>query len=83
MDWTFTEPGILDRLERADDSVLDEVPFGIIAMTVDGVVMSYNAAESRLAGLSPAKVVGRHFSLRWRRAPTTLWWRSASRTNPR
>jgi photoactive yellow protein len=61
MDCTFTEPGLLDRLEGADDSVLDEVPFGIIAMTADGVVMSYNAAESRLAGLSPAKVIGRHF----------------------
>jgi photoactive yellow protein len=61
MDWNFTEPGLLDRLDVADDAALDTAPFGVIAMAEDGTVTSYNAAESRLSGLTPAKVIGRHF----------------------
>jgi photoactive yellow protein len=61
LDWTFTDPDLLDRLEAADDAALDAAPFGVVAMREDGVVTSYNAAESRLSGLTPAKVVGRHF----------------------
>ena len=61
MDWIFTYPNLLDRLEVADDAALDTVPFGVVAMTEEGVVASYNVAESRLTGLTPTKVVGRHF----------------------
>jgi photoactive yellow protein len=61
LDWSFTEPGLLDQLEAADDTALDSAPFGVIAMAEDGAVTSYNAAESRLSGLTSAKVVGRHF----------------------
>jgi photoactive yellow protein len=61
LDWNFKNPGLLEWLEAADDAALDTAPFGVIAMTEDGVVTSYNAAESRLSGLPPAKVVGRHF----------------------
>jgi photoactive yellow protein len=61
LDWTFTDPSLFDRLEAADDSALDTAPFGVVAMTQDGVVTSYSAAESRLSGLPPAKVVGRRF----------------------
>jgi photoactive yellow protein len=59
--WSFDEPGLLDRLEMADMATLDELPFGVVAMTGDGLVAAYNAAESRLSGLSPHKVTGRHF----------------------
>jgi photoactive yellow protein len=59
--WNFTDPYLLNRLEAADDATLDTVPFGVIAMTEDGVVTSYNAAESRFSGLTPEKVTGRHF----------------------
>lgn len=59
--WSFDEPGLVDRLEMADEAMLDELLFGVIAMEDDGVVAVYNAAESRLSGLSPAKVIGRHF----------------------
>jgi photoactive yellow protein len=61
LDWNFSDPGLLEWLEAADDAALDTAPFGVVAMTEDGVVTSYNAAESRLSGLPPAKVVGRHF----------------------
>ncbi len=59
--WSFAAPDLMQRLEGADDATLDELPFGVIAMTSDGIVVSYNAAESRLSGLSAAKVIGRHF----------------------
>jgi photoactive yellow protein len=57
----FTQAGLLGYLETADTSALDALPFGVIGMTPDGTVTSYNSAESRLAGLTPAKVIGRHF----------------------
>lgn len=50
-----------DHLEAAPDVVLDPAPFGIIGFGHDGIVDLYNAAESRMAGLSPDKVVGKHF----------------------
>jgi photoactive yellow protein len=59
--WSFAAPDLLERLEGADDATLDELPFGVVAMSADGIVTSYNAAESRLTGLSPLRVVGRHF----------------------
>jgi photoactive yellow protein len=61
LDWSFTASNLLDRLEAADDAALDAAPFGIVAMTEDGVVTGYNAAESRLSGLTPARVISRHF----------------------
>jgi photoactive yellow protein len=61
MSLTFTQPGLLDSLEAADATVLDALPFGVIGMTPDGTVTSYNAAESRLSGLTPTNVIGRHF----------------------
>jgi photoactive yellow protein len=59
--WAFDARGLLRDLEGADDAALDQAPFGVIAMARDGVVTSYNAFESRLAGLSPGRVIGRHF----------------------
>jgi photoactive yellow protein len=61
LDWNFTDSDLLDRLDAADDAALDAAPFGVVAMTEDGVVTGYNVAEARLSGLTPAKVVGRHF----------------------
>jgi len=61
MDCKFMDPDLLDRLEAADDTALNELPFGVVAMSQDGVVTSYNLAESQLSGLSPANVFGRNF----------------------
>jgi photoactive yellow protein len=54
-------PELLASLDAADDSALDELRFGVIAMALDGTVTSYNKAESQLSGLTPDKVVGRHY----------------------
>jgi photoactive yellow protein len=58
---TFAQPGLLNSLETADAATLDALPFGVVAMAPNGKVISYNIAESRLSGLTPANVVGRHF----------------------
>ena len=58
MGLTFAQPGLLNSLEAADAVTLDSLSFGVIGMTTDGAVTSYNAAESRLSGLTPANVIG-------------------------
>lgn len=49
------------ELEGMNEATLDSLPFGVIGLDAAGVADRYNATESRLAGLSPAKVIGRHF----------------------
>jgi photoactive yellow protein len=61
MDCSFTDTSLLDKLEAADDAALDSLPFGVVAMSKDGIVTSYNIAESRLSGLTKANVAGRNF----------------------
>lgn len=61
MAWNFDDPGLLDALDGADEAALDAAPFGVISMTPEGVVTHYNAAESELSGLTPARVVGKIF----------------------
>jgi photoactive yellow protein len=57
----FTEATIAPYLEACDDAALDALDFGVIVMDRGGHVTRYNATESRLAGLSAARVVGKHF----------------------
>jgi photoactive yellow protein len=61
MGMAFTLPGLLNKLEAADAAMLDALPFGVIGMALDGTVTSYNATESHFAGMTPARVIGRHF----------------------
>lgn len=57
----FDAPDVLGALLPLDDAALDACDFGVIAMTPDGTVVQYNAFESRRAGMSRDRVVGRHF----------------------
>ncbi len=43
------------------ESELDALPFGVIVLSVDGMVQAYNRAESELAGRHPDEVIGRNF----------------------
>jgi photoactive yellow protein len=61
MTFTFRQSDLLECLAAANSSELDSAPFGVVGMRLDGVVTVYNAFESRLAGLDPSTVVGRHF----------------------
>ncbi|MDQ2778907.1 MAG: PAS domain-containing protein [Pseudomonadota bacterium] len=45
-------------LSELNDTDLDALPFGVIGFGADTVVHRYNAFESRLAGLSPGRVLG-------------------------
>lgn len=51
--------------QHLDDGTvpLDDLPFGLIVMARDGTVTAYNAFESRRAGISPERVLGRSFFL--------------------
>lgn len=58
----FDDADIHHRLDGiADPAAFDELDFGVIALDADHRVTSYNAAESALSGLSPDRVIGRHF----------------------
>ncbi len=57
---TFEDASIA-TLSGAGAAVLDGLPYGVIGLSADGCVAVYNATESRLAGLSAARVLGRHF----------------------
>lgn len=55
----FSTVSIQD-LEGAPAELLDVQSFGTIGFGPDGKVISYSAAESRMAGLSPDRVLGKH-----------------------
>jgi len=57
----FASEDLFGWLETATVEALDALPFGVIAMTADGTVARYNAAEGELSGLTPARVIGRNF----------------------
>ncbi len=60
MDQTF-ETMSFDGISEATEAELDALPFGVIAFTSDSIVTSFNQAESKAAGLSASRVVGKHF----------------------
>lgn len=57
----FDQPHLLSALCALNADAYDLADFGIVAMGLDHVVTAYNLWESRLSGLSPANVIGRHF----------------------
>ena len=57
----FTDPDLFDWLMTATVIELDSLPYGVIAMDLDGTVEAYNLAESKLAGLTPERVLGKNF----------------------
>ncbi|MGK7871471.1 PAS domain-containing protein [Falsiroseomonas sp. E2-1-a20] len=57
----FAAPDLLHHLEASQDAERDALPFGVIGMALDGTVRQYNTAEATLSGLTPARVIGRHF----------------------
>lgn len=48
----------LDTLTRED---ADRIPFGIVRLDDDGIVLLYNRWESDMSGLSAERTVGRNF----------------------
>ena len=57
----FDDVRLLEWLETSPDEELDDTPFGIVGLDAAGIVVLFNAVESRLAGLRPERVLGRPF----------------------
>ena len=55
------EAARITELAGLDAERLDVLPCGVIGFTSDAIVTLYNATESRNAGLSPQRVLGKHF----------------------
>ncbi len=56
----FDDAHVLGFLGDARDQEIDELEFGVIGFDTAGVVRRYNATESKLAGLSPQRVLDHH-----------------------
>ncbi len=57
----FDDIDLYDRLLSLPDAQLEDTTFGVVAMDADHRVVMYNRTESTLSGLSPERVIGRHF----------------------
>jgi photoactive yellow protein len=51
----------MSSLATMGDEELDRLPFGVVGLEKDGLVLIYNATEARLAGLAPKSVIGMPF----------------------
>jgi len=58
---TFSSPHLGQSLAQASLETLVDLPFGVVGMTQDHFVSSYNRFESLLSGMSPENVVGKNF----------------------
>jgi photoactive yellow protein len=54
---------LLSDLEQMSSAEVDQLTFGVVGISTDGLVELYNAAESRLAGLPADTVMGTPFFL--------------------
>lgn len=57
----FHDELVYDELDASADASLDEADFGVIVLDDDHRVVFYNRAEAALSGLTPERVIGRHF----------------------
>jgi photoactive yellow protein len=57
----FADAGLLEWLEAATPAARDALAFGLVSLSADGMVTHYNLAEAGFSGLTPARLVGRHF----------------------
>jgi photoactive yellow protein len=57
----FDAPALAAALAAMSDLELDALDFGVVEMNHECRVLRYNAAESRLSGLPPDRVIGRQF----------------------
>jgi photoactive yellow protein len=51
----------LETVRHLSLEELDELPIGVIKVTREGTVLTYNASEARLAQRNPGDVIGKNF----------------------
>ncbi len=61
MNAEFSATDLLTSLEIADGPSYDTLPFGVVKMTKDGIIVAYNKTESEIAGVTPGNAIGKHF----------------------
>ena len=52
---------VSSSIDSISDAELDALPYGVIQVDAEGIVLRYNAYEESLSGLVRQKVVGRNF----------------------
>lgn len=57
----FGDASIFTDLELLSAAEKDALSFGVITMNAESIVVHYNAMESKMAGLSPDRVLGLPF----------------------
>lgn len=57
----FSDPNLLDWLERQTPGQLDNAPFGVVRMTREGIVVAYCKLESYITGIAPAYAIGKYY----------------------
>lgn len=56
-----TAENIAGEIGRLTGAELDALPFGAIQLDAEGIILSYNKAEERIAGRTAAEVIGKNF----------------------
>jgi photoactive yellow protein len=58
---SFSDPALLDWLEQQTDEQLDNAPFGVVRMSLDGKVVAYCKSESHITGIAPDYAKGKYY----------------------
>lgn len=57
----FNAPDLAARIEQLSQDELDRLPFGVILLDRDGIVVFYSQTEGRLSGYGPGSPLGQNF----------------------
>jgi photoactive yellow protein len=57
----FNSPNLASQIERLSQDELDHLPFGVILLDRDGIVMFYSETEGRQSGYAPRSPLGQNF----------------------
>ncbi len=61
MEIEFSSKSLLTWLESQQNSMYDELPFGVVKMNKNGIVVYYNKQESTITGVDSGMAVGKNF----------------------
>ena len=50
-----------DELAQMTREQLDGLPYGVVELSAEGAILSYNAGEAKLSGRKPENVIGKNF----------------------
>ena len=58
---SFEGVDLAELLPRIPDSIKNELPFGLVKLDTNGIVLEYNMAEGEIAGVDPNWALGKSF----------------------